>query len=275
MKLHTNPELFEYKLELISQKNNKALPVIKRDYWLTNILYKFSLHELSDKLIIKGGCALKYFYGLIDREIYDVDFVSVKPICAREIRFMFDDVMYASHFSTDEKHVLQHVRWFPYDHENLSQEIRMDYYQGETVFEHCNKTYVQRYLSEIFCDDEICEQYSIKHFSLSVMGINNIFVEKVLACSDKFIRQRYSEAKKHFADLVAIFKSDMLETDIVKEIFQKKIDHDMFLFGNDKIERILKFDVFQDEEFLKEYINDNYIVIHLIEYIKNFINEWS
>lgn len=271
MKLHTNVEVFRSKLELISQKSNVPLSIVERDYWLTDILYNFSCHKLSNKLVVKGGCALKYFYGLIDREVYDVDFVSIEPVMTKDIRFMFDDIMYASHFSTDEEHVLQHVRWYPYDHENLSQEIRMDYYKGETVFEYCDKNYIGKCMSEIFKDTLLCDEYLIKDFSLTVMGINNIFVEKVLAFSDKYIRERYSEAEKHFSDVLVIFTSGMLEEEKVKDLFCKKIEHDIQLFGNEKIERMLEFEVFLDDKFMDKYNKDKKVIEELVEFLRNVI----
>lgn len=253
MKLHTNQELFNLKLEKLSKETGTSKGVLERDYWLYCLLSRFSQNSLKERLVIKGGAALKFFHNLIDREIYDLDFVVKDKVNSLDVRFMFDDLLLDCHYSTDENHVLQHVRWSPYVKNNISEEIRMDYYVGEVVFEFVEANFNSKTVNALY-DDDVENKYRKCDFKLLVMGINNQLLEKILVTSDNYNRKRYDDSKKHFEDCLNIIKQNDFDIIKIMEIFKQKIKHDLELFDHTRINKNLSFEVFYLSDYMPKEI---------------------
>lgn len=75
--IHENKEEFIKVLERASKKKGFLLPQIEKDYYLTLILSK--AHELSPKLIFKGGTCLNKVYYAYYRLSEDLDFSMKLP----------------------------------------------------------------------------------------------------------------------------------------------------------------------------------------------------
>jgi len=61
-------------LDDVSRKRNLAPAILEKDYWVCLTLGAlFSLPEIGEHLVFKGGTSLSKVYGLIDRFSEDVD----------------------------------------------------------------------------------------------------------------------------------------------------------------------------------------------------------
>ncbi|MCM8789658.1 MAG: nucleotidyl transferase AbiEii/AbiGii toxin family protein [Candidatus Omnitrophica bacterium] len=75
--IHGNKEEFIKTLERASKKKEFLLPLLEKDYYLTLILS--GVHELSDRLIFKGGTCLNKVYYVYYRLSEDLDFSMMLP----------------------------------------------------------------------------------------------------------------------------------------------------------------------------------------------------
>ena len=75
--IHEKKDEFIKSLERASRKKGFLLPLIEKDYYLTLILSR--VHELSEKLIFKGGTCLNKVYYVYYRLSEDIDFSMVLP----------------------------------------------------------------------------------------------------------------------------------------------------------------------------------------------------
>ena len=128
-----------------------------RDYWIISLLERLASHKLSRQLVLKGGCALKYFYRLSNRYVYDIDLVATNDCSAEAIRLMYNDIALGCHYSTDITSMFQHIKWRPFDFQEIDEAIRIDYVMGEHVL---------AYNKMSFTADYFCENigFRIKHY---------------------------------------------------------------------------------------------------------------
>lgn len=74
MKLHINQEDFINAIQLTAEELRMAPEFVEKDYWICQILQNLSRHELSGRIVWKGGTSLSKAYDLIKRFSSDVDF---------------------------------------------------------------------------------------------------------------------------------------------------------------------------------------------------------
>lgn len=74
MKLHNNRMDFINAIQITSEEFGMAPEFVEKDYWICQILQNLSRHQLSDRIVWKGGTSLSKGYGLIKRFSSDVDF---------------------------------------------------------------------------------------------------------------------------------------------------------------------------------------------------------
>lgn len=72
MKLH---ESKDFKDAILATAQYMSIPdvFVEKDYWVTLVLYRLSMHPNSKKIVFKGGTSLSKAYGLIERFSEDVD----------------------------------------------------------------------------------------------------------------------------------------------------------------------------------------------------------
>lgn len=64
MKLHNNKAEFINAIQITSEELGMASEFVEKDYWICQILQNLSRHQLTDRIVWKGGTSLSKAYGL-------------------------------------------------------------------------------------------------------------------------------------------------------------------------------------------------------------------
>ena len=180
-----------FKLESKLKRGNKTIPVkaLEKDYVLSWILIGISKSKIQNKLVFKGGTALKKFYFDNYRFSEDLDFTLIDPISIEDIETMLQEVysivLEMVNINLALKSKESHINGYTF-FINFSGPLAADITRGEikvdfTIKEKIINQPIIKYLLREY------EEYSDipKKIELKIYTIEEVFLEKYLCILDK------------------------------------------------------------------------------------------
>lgn len=228
---HQNNEDFEALIELASQKFNLPFSAVRRDYFITQILYNISVSEFFDCVVFKGGTSLsKCFPNSIERFSEDIDltFIPEEGMSDKQIskRLKVIEETLIGHGKFEKINEERNNRnkssfvWF-FDDQKDTERIKLEI--GSEVRPHpftekTLKSYIHEYLESIEAHEAI-NDFELKTVRINVLDIERTFVDKLMSIKRHALCGTLPSKVRHIYDLVKLI--DMNE---IQNLLENKDD---------------------------------------------------
>jgi len=249
MKLHESPNDFKDLITATAQFMNIREVYVEKDYWVTLLLKRLSLHPDASRVIFKGGTSLSKGYGLVKRFSEDVDLALItdglngaqlKKLISKVSKELtlapfleVNDPELTSKMGMSRRTLHSYPRYVDDNNfgpvkENILLEINCF---GKPT-PNSNKM-----ISSFVCDFLInnnmkneVSNFDLESFTVLVLDYKRTFVEKILAISyasfedgensDKEMRARV----RHFYDLTALHQEEEIKNFVLSSDFKEMMN---------------------------------------------------
>lgn len=245
MLLHHNKEKFKYYVKLCSTYFNISENEVIKEYFMMNYLTELFKNP---NYVLKGSAALKLCYNCINRKVNDIDLISTNGKLEKD--FFINEEINNHNINwietNDKRHAQAH---YEYTVDNITDFFNIDYvsidkYEEYSYLPCCSS--LQKYLEKY--DSKILKEYDMEISNFKVARLEDIFVGKIFAASNKFVSpsNREKESLKHIRDAYNIFKLNKFDDDAIFDTIKKTIKKDANFLPADRVEEIFKFNVLKD-----------------------------
>jgi predicted nucleotidyltransferase component of viral defense system len=241
MKLHLDKEAFRTLLINESNQTKIRADIIEKDYFVTLMLQELSLKQGKVKTYFKGGTALYKALKSIQRFSEDIDLTVSKEGCPSNTQ--------AKKRLEDSA---QGFKSLPRDVNDPSNENQKEsitcIYRYESVFESNQEDPLHRFgrikvestsftisephefleiepmvyeFAETNQKEILTKSYDVSPFSIDTIKLERIFMDKVFAVEFFYQRNQFSDAAKHFYDIIILLTNDKIER-LLKDFKQLK-----------------------------------------------------
>lgn len=236
MLLHQNKEDFKTLISLVADYYGLRDYQVEKDYYVSVLLKIFSEEASDIQLVFKGGTSLSKCYKVIDRFSEDIDFavmtsdIEVTPSDRRKLKKLILLTIEKSKMEIVNQEEIRSRRDFnsykikfdksfniePDVISNIVIETFVVYKPYPTTSVYVNN-FISNYLMEMERND-IIGKYELFPFKMLIQSIERTFIDKVFALCDYHINGKYDRYSRHLYDLHMIWKSSLLEMDVLKNI---------------------------------------------------------
>jgi len=208
----------ESSLKKLAGKYNIPLGTLEKDYALTNLLSVIANFPKLDKIVFKGGTALKKIHYENFRFSEDLDFVCLEDVSEDFMEFLFDNMKNLDVEFTEIKDIEKRnesykfkVKYNQFNGSRTSIKVDLSL-RGDVMMEHPNKPILHFY-----------DTFS-KTFSVPTMDLEEIMAEKIRAII-------YTNHPRHLYDIQHLhhqgvkINADMVRAKI-KSVYKEDFDLD-------------------------------------------------
>lgn len=245
MNLHLDKEVFIEFIDNLSTRTGVATDIIEKDYYVCAILK--GLASIQDKMqaYFKGGTAVYKIIDTMNRFSEDID-LTVKVISEQSntqnrnrlkksaLGYQIDGLTLLKDQCIDNKGSVIGV--YKYDTMFNSSNNRL-YKAGEIQVEATSFTVSEPYqdytiqplvyeLSNFNEKKVLVEKYNVSSFSIKIVKLERIFIDKVFAAEFYFVRRMYRDTVKHLYDITILSKrQEIMQLLNNKNELEKIIDY--------------------------------------------------
>lgn len=249
MDIHKNKELFCNLIKQASDYYETSEDCMIREYFMANYLSRF-FNETSKEFVVKGSVALKMCYNALRREIHDIDFFSRHgdvPVDEFRNCAINSDTSILWLNTSDERYIKGKCI-------NNSGKTETSFFVDYVMVDSCEHLRkeafmcgLQRFLSETNQTQYLFE-YNAGEFFCNVVDLEDVFVGKIFAASNKYVSKNKKEviALKHLLDMMEIYDNYQFnDGDIIQRI-EKKKKTNVEVYFEERAERIFQFEIFRN-----------------------------
>lgn len=244
MNLHENKQDFRDAIQATSEKLKIRAVYVEKDYWVSLLLKRLSLHSDASELVFKGGTSLSKAYKIVRRFSEDVDIAIIKgqktdAAIGRLIKKIAKDVTAAPFIERDEPGVTSkkgRMRKTLHEYPRAIAATNFGPVRDRLLLEvNCfgNPTpampmeissFITEHLATIGLQSTI-EEYSLQPFQISVLDWKITFVEKVLSLAYASLEDGMDETLelrnrvRHFYDLTMLHSQSEIEKYLLSHEF--------------------------------------------------------
>lgn len=246
MLLHHNKEKFKYYVKLCSNYFKISENEVIKEYFMMNYLTELFKNT---NYVLKGSAALKFCYNCINRKVNDIDLISTNGKLEKNF-FIKEKINNHHNINWIETNDIRHAQaHYEYTIDNITDFFNIDYVSIDKYEEYSYLpcfSYLQKYLEKH--DSKVLKEYDMKISNFKVVRLEDIFVGKIFAASNKFVSpsNREREALKHIKDAYHIFTLNKFDDDTIFDIIKKTIKKDSNFLPANRVEEIFKFNVLKD-----------------------------
>lgn len=275
---------------------------IEKDYYVSLLLKE--LVEKEVPIVFKGGTSLSKCYQVIDRFSEDIDlaldFDNMKA--GRGLRKRLKNAILESinnlEFNLNNPHQVQSDRDYNmymvgYDKIFTAQSSMVDHIILETIVVYkpypTNLHQVSNFITQYLIaqkEFKLIDEYNLNPFEMQIQTIERTFVDKLFALCDYHIIKKYYRYSRHLYDLHKIWKSGLLNLDIVNvilpEVIKDRNQMDIQNYSakpgtkiNNILQNIIDNKVYEKDfnEVTKEFLFSDSYYEELVESLQDIINK--
>lgn len=214
-------ELFEDYIVAVSENKNIPSDAVRRDYFISLLLFNLSKSEFRDVCVFKGGTSLSKCYpGTIERFSEDIDLTYIdkegkgnktiaKVLSKIEIAISEGFEIKIEEIGRGKLSKPSYVWHKMYDE---SRPIKLEIgakSQPLPIVEKTLCSYIHEYIIENPPEDEdVLEMYRFPEVKLKVLDITRTFIDKVYAVKTQAIVGSLAIKVRHLYDVVQLFKNE-------------------------------------------------------------------
>lgn len=248
MNLHENKQDFRDAIQATSEKLKIRAVYVEKDYWVSLLLKRLSLHSDASELVFKGGTSLSKAYKIVRRFSEDVDIAIVRgqktdAAIGRLIKRIAKDVTAAPFIERDEPGLTSKMglmRRTLHEYPRAIPATNFGPVRDRLLLEvNCfgNPTpamsmeissFITEHLATMGLQSTI-EEYSLQPFQISVLDWKITFVEKVLSLAYASLEDGMDETielrnrVRHFYDLTMLYS----QPEIAKYLLSQEFLNDL------------------------------------------------
>ncbi|WP_026461410.1 nucleotidyl transferase AbiEii/AbiGii toxin family protein [Adhaeribacter aquaticus] len=241
MNLHQNPEVFQDAITAAAQALNIREIFIRKDYWVTLVLYRLAHSPYVNQAIFKGGTSLSKAYNLIERFSEDIDLAinATESMTGNQVRSLLSKI--GKEITKDLSEVpgdpvtskgsrfrkTVHDYGAPADaafgQASNTILLEINAFASPNPHQHLPvSSYIGQFLAQrnLF---EFIRQYTLQPFEVNVVSLERTFTEKVMA----LVRASYGPDPmtdlrlkiRHVYDLNALLKQPKINSFLNSQAF--------------------------------------------------------
>lgn len=273
MLFHLKEKDFKKFIEDISIRENIAVDVIEKDYYVCLVLKELAKKQNYLKAYFKGGTAAYKILDTMNRFSEDIDLtVKVLPeesntrnkkrLKESALGYEIEGLELIKDECIDNKGSITGVFQYTSVYED-SDEIplqRAGKIQVEstsfTVSEPIEKYYIEPLIYKLANDKEkkiLEEQFEITKIEIEIIKLERMFIDKIFAAEFYYIRNMYMDTVKHLYDISVLFNNDRIQKllndkdELNKLIDYKRQEEKVRIGGIDEKTAIKDFSYFKLE----------------------------
>ncbi len=288
MKLHNDKNAFR-EIVLATAQNTPGLQTyqVEKDYFVSLFLKELSKVDIEYEIVFKGGTSLSKCYGIIDRFSEDIDLSinfrnenatrRVRKRLKLKIVTTIDnlDMTFINPLDVESNRDFNNYE-IEYEKAFDGASEMLPFIKVETIAVYkpypIEKlevgNYITNYLETIEEGKDLIAKYNLGKFKMNVQSIERTFIDKLFAICDYHLAKTYDRYSRHIYDTHMIWKSNLLNMKIVRNITgdvikdrQRFLDRNLSSAPGMKPKEIIQ-DIITKEVFKKDFEKVSLVFIY-------------